>query len=777
MMKYFLLAIAALFVLVCGTCALLLNHDGTVKHAVNAFTPLKVRELEGIAIQPWSVCFNKLNLVYENYQAVLSETCIDFVWRKQQLWPEKIKIATLHLMEFETRTKTNNDTTVSNATLSIESYLPTTLYQQLSQLDIVIEKITLDSWRLNHSIELEKLKLWQEVPNLHFSLSSAETLIYPLSLHASLKHSGDFSLHASLNPQEYIDFKLTESDSRFNTHLKMMSGKLTTALITHYLTQADFIESLQTHIELKGQHQILANAIHSTFQSRLKTKSNFKPVASFPFQSVDFDFTNHGQFTVTQQGLNTFTLNNTQLNTLQLIPDSQSELLSSNATLKFLGSKNLILQFNEALQLHLNPQLLTVSEGFTLHWATIFDRAFIDFKLEKLVLELSDFQPKTFKTEHELNARFNKHFASQHHAVFSASSLLEPVQHYQLRLNEKKLTTELNIKATQDKHQIQGSYQLTPVKIGSSKTFINQMIQYWDEDLELLSGNIALNGDFNFPVTHGFESDSLNYTVNLSINQLNADYDDFLFNNIQYQSTFKGKGSKLANDKNDSLRISHIDAGVDIRNFSVNTGINADLLGHSEVLLENLKAELLGGQISANNFKLYVPYNPDDKKKQPYHTALTATLENIQLSHILALADNPEIQGNGLIEGRLPIFIDENLTLINGGKINNHGSGSIQYQPNQASRASLKLNPAMALLVDVLGHLQYHTLLARVDLDDRGKLFIEGKLKGVNPDYHSGYPIEFNPNIELNFEDMIRSMQVGKNISNRIDKRAQKNMP
>ena len=188
----------------------------------------------------------------------------------------------------------------------------------------------------------------------------------------------------------------------------------------------------------------------------------------------------------------------------------------------------------------------------------------------------------------------------------------------------------------------------------------------------------------------------------------------------------------------------------------------------SKLTISKLNANAFNGQAYCEAFHVELPLT--QLGPQAYNAQFDLKLDNVQLQNIIELAENPRIQGQGTLSGFLPIVMTEKDTQIIEGKIHNTNAGYIRYLPEQETKQSLKQHSQMDLLMKVLTHLNYHTLESDINLNKDGTLLLNGKVQGVNPDFKNGYPINFNPNIELDFQDMLRSLQIGDNLDRSIKK-------
>ncbi len=139
-------------------------------------------------------------------------------------------------------------------------------------------------------------------------------------------------------------------------------------------------------------------------------------------------------------------------------------------------------------------------------------------------------------------------------------------------------------------------------------------------------------------------------------------------------------------------------------------------------------------------------------------TPVLVQARGLDLSALLALAAFEGLEGTGRIDGELPLVRRGDELLVAGGVLRATGDGGrLRYQPSAAMRVRAEARPGdLGLAVAAFSDFRYELLEARVDGDLRGALRVALHVRGANPEFKSGQPIELNLNLEARLADLVR---------------------
>lgn len=204
-----------------------------------------------------------------------------------------------------------------------------------------------------------------------------------------------------------------------------------------------------------------------------------------------------------------------------------------------------------------------------------------------------------------------------------------------------------------------------------------------------------------------------------------------------------------------SATIATVDTGLPVEQISWNFDFDS---ANGQYNLANLDTTILGGKIGVSEFN----YDGTAETNE-----LAIVLTSLDLESLVALADYPGVDVDGLISGYLPISITGNTITVEEGLVGalNPG-GTIRYIPANPIPSS---NPSVQLVNDALSNYQYETMNTEVYYDENGDLRMEVQLQGINPDMNGGQPINLNVNITDNIPTLLRSLRASRAITDALE--------
>lgn len=775
-----ILFIVFIFCLSIGlTIGLFLNNDAAFKKITNFFLypiAIEITDLEKIHLSfiDYTLSFESIDIEYKGNSAHIEQLTVAWGGINYKRPYHEINIDTLELYLVNISSSEDDQ----NQALDLFEYLPEKIIEHYSGLDLWINTLIIhDAAYLKRPLIIKNIDISNQDDALNLGLSPTYNN-YQSDIQLKINRNNQITLDLRLSKKDFIHLSvLAQPDQEKNRLLlkENISIELSNEFqkfLNEYWIYSDKIQSIQSKIHFNGEHKIssqienieallpmlLAGSFKSTIQSNLKFKT-------LPFDSLSINLNTETQRRTTN-GTEKTTLDFLGKNSIQLTPNTNSDFFKGNKSAEFLSKQTIVLSIKPQTQIELNAEQFSLSKGVEINWANNKDPAFVHWELE--TIKGSYQSPENFKStiNYDFNGRWNRHLASLHRATIHVNRVNSQFL-ADASIKDEDLRSQIDLTIKQDNKDIKGTYHFQLGKLKSNNKKLNTLIAYWDKDLHLLSGAIDIQGTAMSRMNKQSEFTDINYSFDLRVNNLDADYDGYIFSKINTNGHFLGKNQYLYNDNAFSISVKNIDAGLDIKNFNIDAQSKIFLDADASIEFSNMKADTLGGTLASQTFMFYLPYS-DSNTKQKYHSEFQIDLNNLQLAQVLKLADNPEIEGNGLLIGKLPIFVDEHSTLIRAGWIKNKNQGTLQYKPDEESRAMLKQNPQMKLLIGVLGHLNYRQLTGEIDLDDSGLMTIQGHLQGVNPDFKKGYPIIFNPRIELDLQDMITSLQISEDISDKV---------
>ncbi len=177
--------------------------------------------------------------------------------------------------------------------------------------------------------------------------------------------------------------------------------------------------------------------------------------------------------------------------------------------------------------------------------------------------------------------------------------------------------------------------------------------------------------------------------------------------------------------------------------------------------LSNFSAGFFDGTIAIRHFDF-------DMAKKKGETTLQ--FNTIPLQKLLDLQGAKKIYATGSAGGNIPVKMNGNLFEITNGGMNAEQSGQIIYATTPEERAAA--NQGLRTTYEALSNFLYVELLSSINMSPDGNSTITIKIKGRNPDYQSGRPVELNLNVQQNLLDLMRSLTISSDIEQIISEKA-----
>lgn len=151
-------------------------------------------------------------------------------------------------------------------------------------------------------------------------------------------------------------------------------------------------------------------------------------------------------------------------------------------------------------------------------------------------------------------------------------------------------------------------------------------------------------------------------------------------------------------------------------------------------------------------------------------TKTTVALEGIPLQKLLDLQGAKKIYATGLIRANIPVVITADRIEIPNGGMGSETDGQIIYATTPEERAAA--NPGLRLTYEALGNFLYSELVSSISMAPDGTSVITMQLKGHNPQFQEGRPVNLNITVEQNLLDLFRSLAISSSIEQAISEKA-----
>lgn len=151
--------------------------------------------------------------------------------------------------------------------------------------------------------------------------------------------------------------------------------------------------------------------------------------------------------------------------------------------------------------------------------------------------------------------------------------------------------------------------------------------------------------------------------------------------------------------------------------------------------------------------------------------AAVLAVSGVELGELLALAQLDGLSGRGKLTGQIPVRLERSDLVIDGGRLEAEAPGSLSYAPLAPPVALQGQGETVSLALSALTDFQYQQLRLTVDRQAGGEMFVGMHVRGSNPDFYDGYPVEFNLTVSGALDRVLRQSLAGYRIPDAIEER------
>jgi hypothetical protein len=177
------------------------------------------------------------------------------------------------------------------------------------------------------------------------------------------------------------------------------------------------------------------------------------------------------------------------------------------------------------------------------------------------------------------------------------------------------------------------------------------------------------------------------------------------------------------------------------------------------LMLESARLALAGGEVTLPPVALDLV--------QP-RTDLTLAVSNVDLAKLLELAQIEGLTATGSLGGQIPVTVEADGLVIRDAVLAAAGPGTLRYAPAATPSALLGGGESVALALQALSNFQYSDLKLTVNRAAGGDTVALMQVKGRNPDFYGGHPVEFNLNVSGKLDQILNRGLAGYRIPDTI---------
>ena len=322
-----------------------------------------------------------------------------------------------------------------------------------------------------------------------------------------------------------------------------------------------------------------------------------------------------------------------------------------------------------------------------------------------------------------------------------------------------KLTNNQGLQGKYSEQKVTARVDLDEVFFKSGNPFQALIPDMWPEILILNSGRFKLNSQLNWQPDQG-----LALTFNGNASGLHGELNRSLLEGLTFKLQGSLKGDQLSLIFPE-LQIQQLNPGVPVEPLTITKLAVQVPLSKPEATglsWQRIQAGLLNGQVLAKQGSLAL-----NKVSQ-----LPVELQGVEIQELLRIYPAEGLQGVGIVDGNLPFRFDlaKQQFSVDNGQLATRAPGYLKFD-NEKIKALGQSNQAMRIVTDALEDFHYDVLSGQVHYDESGKLVMNLRLEGRNPDLEKGRPIHFNINLEEDIPALLASLQLSGKVSETIQQR------
>jgi hypothetical protein len=268
-----------------------------------------------------------------------------------------------------------------------------------------------------------------------------------------------------------------------------------------------------------------------------------------------------------------------------------------------------------------------------------------------------------------------------------------------------------------------------------------------------VSGTVALAGDVSWT------ADAVASKLELLLRDLSATTDAAIINQVNGVIAIDGL-APFTTPPGQQVAVALIDAGLPLTDglltFRIAPGPVVEIAGGT--------LHLAGGTVEVEP----LTFDPWAARNEA-----ALLVSGVELGEMLALAGVDGLTGEGRMSGRIPVVIAADDVIITHGELEAEAPGHLSYAPLAPPAALQGQGESVSLALSALTNFQYQALRLTVDRQAGGEMTVAMHIRGNNPDFYDGYPVEFNLNVSGTLDRVLRQGLAGYRIPAAIEERLQ----
>ena len=291
--------------------------------------------------------------------------------------------------------------------------------------------------------------------------------------------------------------------------------------------------------------------------------------------------------------------------------------------------------------------------------------------------------------------------------------------------------------------------------LGTDGSRLSQQFSYWPFEWDIFGGSLNLDLGLNWK--NGEQGIEIQGELKQQMSGVAGVYGDigFLGLDVDFAAEILSL-DQLVTTEPATMSLESLDVGVPIE--AIKTRFQLDVV-RRQLEIESAQARLFDGRVWVEE-ATYIAGRD--------HNPIFIGVDGMQLNKLLQLAGYDAVRGTGTISGLLPLDVNEaGFTMERGMLAAKAPGGVFSYEAEIAADS----NPAMVQVIEALKNYHYTIFQIEADYLDNGDLVLAMVLRGSNPELQQGRPIHLNLNVTDNIPTLLKSLQSGRVIADKVSKR------
>ncbi|MEX1206438.1 MAG: YdbH domain-containing protein [Dongiaceae bacterium] len=147
---------------------------------------------------------------------------------------------------------------------------------------------------------------------------------------------------------------------------------------------------------------------------------------------------------------------------------------------------------------------------------------------------------------------------------------------------------------------------------------------------------------------------------------------------------------------------------------------------------------------------------------------LRLAVTGVDLEQVFGLVDIGGLAGTGRLSGEIPLVIEDGQLTVADGVLAAEAPGRVSYRPASPPDALQAGGESVSLALSALTDFRYDELRLNLDRAAGGEMVVAIHIKGLNPEFYEGYPVEFNLNISGKLDQVLDRSLAGYRVPDAV---------